>query len=129
MGAESHASFTCPDFPSVQLEAEDTKMAEPHVGEWILESHLEESCLREHAQIKKSTLVVLIYEDLGFVEVGSVQFSCSVMSDSVTPWTAAHQASLSITNSEFTQTHVHLVGNAIQPSHPLSPSPPTFKLM
>ena len=27
------------------------------------------------------------------------QFSCSVMSDSVTPWAAAHQASLSITNS------------------------------
>ena len=30
----------------------------------------------------------------------SVQFSCSVMSDSVTPWTAACQASLSITNSQ-----------------------------
>ena len=30
----------------------------------------------------------------------SVQFSCSVMSDSATPWTAAHQASLSITNSQ-----------------------------
>ena len=29
----------------------------------------------------------------------SVQFSCSVISDSVTQWTAAHQASLSITNS------------------------------
>ena len=29
----------------------------------------------------------------------SVQFSRSVMSDSATPWTAAHQASLSITNS------------------------------
>ena len=29
----------------------------------------------------------------------SVQFSCSVMSDSVTPWIAARQASLSITNS------------------------------
>ena len=29
----------------------------------------------------------------------SVQFSCSVVSDSVTPWTAAHQAFLSITNS------------------------------
>ena len=28
-----------------------------------------------------------------------LQFSCSVMSDSVTPWTAALQASLSITNS------------------------------
>ena len=29
----------------------------------------------------------------------SVQFSRSVVSDSVTPWTAVHQASLSITNS------------------------------
>ena len=30
---------------------------------------------------------------------------------------------------EFTQTHVHCVGDAIQPSHPLSsPSPPTFNL-
>ena len=31
--------------------------------------------------------------------VTSVQFSCSVMSDSVIPWTAACQASLSMTNS------------------------------
>ena len=30
----------------------------------------------------------------------SVQFSCSFMSDSATPWTAAHQASLTITNSQ-----------------------------
>ena len=30
----------------------------------------------------------------------SVQFSCSVVSDSATPWTAAHQTSLSITNSQ-----------------------------
>ena len=37
----------------------------------------------------------------------------------VTPWIAAHQASL------FTQTHVHGVNDGIQPSHPLSsPSPP-----
>ena len=52
----------------------------------------------------------------------------------VTPWTAGRQASLSITNSrslpklttEVTQQqHVHRVGDAIQPSHPLpSPSPP-----
>ena len=43
------------------------------------------------------------------------------------PWIAARQASLSITNSRssFTQTHVHRVGDAIQPSHPLSsPFPP-----
>ena len=29
---------------------------------------------------------------------------------------------------EFTQTHVHRVSDAIQPSHPLSPSPPAFTL-
>ena len=32
-------------------------------------------------------------------QFSSVQFSCSVMSDSATPWTAACQASVSITNS------------------------------
>ena len=35
-----------------------------------------------------------------------------------TPWITARQASLSIANSE--STHVHRVGDAIQPSHPLS---------
>jgi len=47
----------------------------------------------------------------------------------VTPWTAACQASLSITNSQSLLKHVHLVGDAIQPSRPLlSPSPPAFNL-
>ena len=36
---------------------------------------------------------------IAFLPRSSVQFSCSVVSDSATPWTAAHQASLSITNS------------------------------
>ena len=59
----------------------------------------------------------------------SVQFSHSVISDSAIPWTAARQASLSIILLEFTQTYVHWVGDAIQPSHPLSsPSPPAFSL-
>ena len=65
----------------------------------------------------------------------SVQFSCSVVSNSATPWTAARQASLSITKLlESTQpmhwvTHVHCVDDAIQPSHPLlSPSPPALNL-
>ena len=47
------------------------------------------------------------------------------------PWTTACQATLSITNSQssLTQTHVHWVGDAIQPSHPLSSlSPTTFNL-
>ena len=43
----------------------------------------------------------------------------------VTPWIAARQASLSITNSRSLLTHIHRVHDAIQPSHPgSSPSPP-----
>ena len=56
----------------------------------------------------------------------SVQFNGSVLSDFAT---AAHRASLCITNSQFTQTHIHWVGDAIQPSHPLSsPSPLALNL-
>ena len=41
----------------------------------------------------------------------------------VTPWTAGTPVSPppSFTISEFAQTHVHWVGDAIQPSHPLTP--------
>ena len=56
------------------------------------------------------------------------QFSCSVVSDSCDPMNCStpgppvhHQL------PELTQTHVHWVGDAIQPSHPLSsPSPLAF---
>ena len=42
-----------------------------------------------------------------------------------TPWTAAHPASLSITNSWSLLKLIHWDGDAIQTSHPLSaPSPP-----
>ena len=43
------------------------------------------------------------------------------------PWTAACQAPCTL--PELAQTHVHQVGDAIQPYHPLSsPSPPAFNL-
>ena len=46
----------------------------------------------------------------------------------VTPWITARQASVHHQLPEFTQTHVHRVSDAIQPSHPLSsPSPPAPK--
>ena len=49
----------------------------------------------------------------------------------VTPWSACSMPGLPVHYQlpEFTQTHVHRVGDAIQPSHPLSsPSPPAFNL-
>jgi len=57
----------------------------------------------------------------------SVQFSHSVVSNSAIPWTAACQASLSITNSWSLLKLVHWVSNARQPCNPLSsPSPPAI---
>ena len=48
---------------------------------------------------------------------------CSLMDCSIPGLPVHHQL------PEFTQTHVHQVGDAIQPSHPLSsPSPPAFNL-
>ena len=61
----------------------------------------------------------------------SVQFSHSVMSDSLQPHELQHASPPCPHHQllEFTQTHVHWVTDAIQPSHPLSfPSPPAFTL-
>ena len=63
------------------------------------------------------------------VTVSSVQ-SLSRVQLFATPWTAAHQPSLSISQPpELTQTQVHWVSDVIQPSHPLSlPSRPACNL-
>ena len=58
------------------------------------------------------------------------EFRLSVMSDSLQPHGLQH-ARLPVHHQlpELTQTHVHHIGDAIQPSHPLSsPSPPAFNL-
>ena len=56
----------------------------------------------------------------------SVQFSRSVVSDSLRPHESQYtRPPCPSPIPEFTQTHVHRVSDAIQPSHPLSsPSPP-----
>ena len=57
------------------------------------------------------------------VHFSSVAQSCPTLCNPMNRLPVHHQL------SEFTQTHVHWVGDAIQPSHPLSfPSPPTFNL-
>ena len=58
--------------------------------------------------------------------LSSVQFSCSVVSDPLDPMNRSTPA-LPVHHHlpEFTQTQIHRVSDAIQPSHPLSsPSPP-----
>ena len=65
------------------------------------------------------------------IQFSSVQLNCSIVSDSLwlhglhsTQGFPVHHQLL-----ELAQTHFHWVGDAIQPSHPLSsPSPPAFNL-
>uniref|UniRef100_A0A8C6DR65 Uncharacterized protein n=1 Tax=Moschus moschiferus TaxID=68415 RepID=A0A8C6DR65_MOSMO len=59
-------------------------------------------------------------------ELLSVQFSRSVMSDPLQPRESQHaRPPCPSPTPGWNQTHVHRVGDAIQPSHPLSPpSPP-----
>ena len=59
------------------------------------------------------------------VQFSSVQFSHSVASDSLRLHKLQHSRAVYHKLPEFTQTHVHWVHDAIQPSHPLSsPYPP-----
>ena len=64
------------------------------------------------------------YTQFSLVQFSSVAQSCPTLCDHMnrsTPGLPVHHQL-----PEFTQTHVHRVSNAIQPSHPLaSPSPPS----
>ena len=65
--------------------------------------------------------------DLPKIWCSSVQFSSVAQ---LCPTLRPHESDLPVHHQfpEFTQTHVHRVGDAIQPSHPLSsPSPPAPK--
>ena len=65
-----------------------------------------------------------LHSQILFFQFSSVQ-SLSCVWLFATPWIAAHQASLSITNSRSSLRPIHRVSDAIQPSHLLSsPSPP-----
>ena len=66
----------------------------------------------------------MFYRRKVYIQFSSVQLLSHVWL-LTTPWTAARQACLSITNSQNSLRHIHRVGDAIQPSHPLSfPFPP-----
>ena len=68
-------------------------------------------------------LSYLISVQLSSVQLLSCVWLCDHMNSSTAGLPVHHQL------LEFTQTHIHWVGDAIQPSHPLSsPSPPTFNL-
>ena len=73
-------------------------------------------------------LMLLLLPEILFHQFSSAQL-LSCVQFFATPWTAAHQDSLSTVHHHlpgFTQTHVHWVGDAIQPSPPLLLLPSIF---
>ena len=80
-------------------------------------------CFLFQASLPSSEFIYLAALGLQF---SLVQFSHSVLSNSLRPlWVAAPGLPVHHHLPEFTQTHVHRVGEAIKPSHPVSsPSPP-----
>ena len=63
----------------------------------------------------------------GILNISSVNQSCPNLCDPMDCTTAGFPVHHQL--PELTQTHVHWVGDAIQPSHPLpSPAPPAFNL-
>ena len=74
-------------------------------------------------ELRKTKQLISFEIVKGLVQFISVAQSCLTLCDSINrsmPGLPVYHQLL-----EFTQTHVHRVGDAIQPSHPLlSPSPP-----
>ena len=77
----------------------------------------------------RSWCIFISLPDSFHLVFSSVQFSCSVVSDSLWPHESQHTRSpCPSPTPEFTQTHVHWVGDAIQPSHPMSSPSPALNL-
>ena len=75
----------------------------------------------------KAGLNCSIQWSLASVQFSLVQFSRSVVSDSLQPHGCSRPGlPVHHQHPEFTQTHVHWVSDAIQPSHPLSSPSPAF---
>ena len=79
-------------------------------------------------QVKSQGLTYTVTQDHFLCNYSSVQFSHSVMSNSLRPMDCSMPGFPVLHHlPNLAQTHVHRISDAIQPSHPLSsPSPPTF---
>ena len=99
-----------------------------HLERWLL--MFSRNNERYQTRIQESQWIhirVKINSHLGSVQFSSVAQSCLTLCDpmdcNMPGFPVHHQC------PELTQTHVHWVSDAIQPSHPLSsPSPPAFNL-
>ena len=82
-------------------------------------------CIRNRLSFTMENSMEVSQKSKNRTTISSVTQSCPTLCDSMnlsTPGLPVHHQL-----PEFTQTHVHRVGDANKPSHPLSPpSPPAF---
>ena len=113
-----------------ELDAKSLQLCPPLC--FLMECSLPGCSVHGILQARILEWVAISFSTNGVSQFSSVQFSsfaqscptlCDPMNHSTPGLPVHHQL------PEFTQTYVHRVGDAIQPSHPLSsPSPPAFSL-
>ena len=114
--------YSMPGFPVLHCLLEFAQTHAHWVGDAIQRS---KDLMSSNITVISNT--VLWTWDLPKIWCSSVQFSSVAQS---CPTLRPHESDFPVHHQfpEFTQTHVHRVGDAIQPSHPLSsPSPPAPK--
>ena len=83
-------------------------------------SNAEEAEVERFYEDLQDLLEITPPKDVLFI-ISSVQFSHSIVSNSLQPHELQHaRPPCPSPTSEFTQTHIHRVSDAVQPSHPLS---------
>ena len=96
-------------------------------GWWWPDTGLGASTVAVHAwDLLKEVTIIFITSTIVSVQFRSVTQSCPTLCDPMnrsTPGLPVHHQL-----PEFTQTHVHRVSDATQPSHPLSSTSPAFNL-
>ena len=109
--------------PTFVMHWENISANQGYCSHWLLTSCI----LQMHSLVNVTSCCLWFTTLQGMTQFSSVVQSCPTLCDPMdcrTPGLPVHHQLL-----EFTQTHVHWVSDAIQPSHPRSsPSPPTFNL-
>ena len=121
----------CKDFRTLKVSSGQASLRKGHLNKYLKEGARQIISGRTFQSM--GTVARAPRQDMplsycsGSVQFSSVTQSCLTLCDPVDcsrPGLPVHHQL-----PEFTQTHVHWVSDAIQPSHPLlPPSPPTFNL-
>ena len=108
------------------LPAPVSQSGSPYLVPSLSQKHLK-FYQAQHLQYRHSNCHRKIQFSASSVQFSSVAQLCLTLCDPMNCSTSGLPVHYQL--QEFTQTHVHWVGDAIQPTHPLSsPSPPAFNL-